>query len=263
MDVAIDDTYGPITGNKSKFVTPARRTHAAVLFEDQEATQAKCIVAGLLAHASKRLKTKIEELHFTDIYNRTGPWKVSPERYNLAVIKYMMIMYEKNKWRVLLQTIDDRTLADHPQLANIPSIEGLDPTNRSELSLILLLIKLRIATKALMPPINLYVDGGIKSVGEVIGKDIFKGWNAHASGRFSDSKAEPLLQIADFIAFVINRCTYLFLKNSRTKLDNRFLSSAGRMGINSADLVFEPFDERFGRSEFDLVHAKDRAGKGL
>lgn len=175
----------------------------------------------------------------------------------------MMIMYKRNKVPVLVQTVDDRTLADHSQLADFPSIEGLDPHDRGEFSLILLLIKIRIATKELMPPINLYVDGGIKRVGKVIGNQVFTGWTSPASGCFANSKTEQLLQIADFIAFVINRCTYLCLKEDRTGVDDRFLNWASQMGIKSNDLVPASFNKGFGRAELDLEHAKDRANKGL
>jgi hypothetical protein len=36
MHIAIDDTYGPNQPSTSEFVTGARRTHVAVVFEDND-----------------------------------------------------------------------------------------------------------------------------------------------------------------------------------------------------------------------------------
>ena len=263
MKIAIDDTYGPVTGTSSALVTTARRTHVAVVFSDEEAKIASEIILRLLTHASKRLHSTIRELHFADIYNKSGAWKNCPGKYNLAIMKYLMITYSKYKWRVLLQTIDERTMRDHPQLVSFPSIEGLNPQERSELSLILLLLKIRIELANTMPQIEMYVDGGLKKVGNPIGKQIFSGWQNSATGHFTDSAKQPLLQIADFLAFTINRITHLSLKSERSILDFRFLQAVSKMQLNCEDLTIFEAKRDFTRADFDEAHLSDRRLKGL
>ena len=263
LHIAIDDTYGPVGATDSVYVTGARRTHVAVVFADDEVGHVREEVKKCLGAFDEWLPSNPLEFHFVDIYNRKHPWSQLPGLANLAVFEFFAKIYTQYRWKVFLQTVDDRMLADHPKLNTLPNVDGLDSSNRSDLSLLWLCIKIRIAYKAEKPPLRLLVDQGSGSPGTGFGGQIFGDWGDRFSGQYSASSEEPLIQIADFLAFIINRSTHLATKKERTETDLWFLDLVGGMNINCDDLATHSLQEDFSVSEFDNLHRADRVKKGL
>ena len=142
-------------------------------------------------------------------------------------------------------------------------LDGLDLTNKTDLSLFLLLIKVKIKFKSNPSSINLIVDEGINEPGNTIGSLIFHDWPEPYSGVYSSSTEEPLLQLADFIAFCINRTNHLAMKTKRTNIDDWFLNLVGRMEIDCVDFKPTVLPVDFTVEDFDFVHSQDKAEKGL
>jgi hypothetical protein len=106
-------------------------------------------------------------------------------------------------------------------------------------------------------------DSGVKRPGTRFAETVFRKWQGQYDGSYVASEAEPLVQIADFLAFSINRCTHLQLKSGRTETDLWFLGLIGEMQIRSADLKRGDLPEDFTTAEIDAMHAEDRRAKGL
>src|SRR5258707_717320 len=83
------------------------------------------------------------------------------------------------------------------------------------------------------------------------------------SGYYAASIQEPLLQIADMMAFCINRVTHLSLKEHRTASDEEFLSMVTSMRIRSEDLSNIVLARDFTVEEIDMFHTMDRLRMGL
>ena len=132
-----------------------------------------------------------------------------------------------------------------------------------DLSLFWLLIKLKNTDFLLSNPLNIIVDEGKKKAGSKISEKIFHSWPNKVTGKFASSKDEPLLQLSDFFAFCINRCTHLSMKKNRTEVDSWFLNLIGSMKINCDDLKMGKLAEDFSVKDFDDLHRKDRSKKGL
>lgn len=264
MYIAIDDTYGPSSSaSRSQYITSDRRTHVAVVFADDEVDFIREQIRECLAYLGSLLPTLPAELHFSDIYNRRGVWKRLDNSRNLYLIESFVEIYTRYRWKVFLQTIHDYTQTDHPDLSTLRAVDGLDPTNRADLSLLLLCLQIRLAYKELKPTIRLIVDHGREAAGRPFGTQLFRDWGASFSGKYDLSSAEPLLQVADFISFCINRTSYLSTKPNRSDTDNAFLSLIGGMGINCDKLKPLIVKPGFTTEDVDALLRSDRVEKGL
>src|SRR6266446_2735014 len=120
MFIAIDDTYGPEQDTGSVYVTGARRTHVAVVFRDGEVAEIRQQLGNCRNFVTEMLGRQVSEFHFTDIYNRSGPWASAQKSENLDIIAAFASIYREYRWPVFVQTVDDRTMADHVALSDHP-----------------------------------------------------------------------------------------------------------------------------------------------
>ncbi len=263
MYIAIDDTYGPEIQTQSRYVSGERRTHVAVIFNDEDVQDFREQIHSCLEEIGRQIPNQVTEFHFVDIYNRNQPWDGLPEGVNLKIFEFFAYIYSRYHWPVIVQTIDSRTLRDHGIKNLVGKIEGLDLSNSADLSLLWLLIKIKMRYKQSPAPIHLLLDEGRKKPGAQFGSMIFHDWPQTFIGSYASSATEPLLQIADFIAFCINRSTHLSMKAKRTDIDNWFLRLVGGMKIDSEELVSTTLPSNFSAGDLDAVHDADRENKGL
>jgi hypothetical protein len=206
---------------------------------------------------------KPKEFHFVDIYNRNGVWGQMGSDMNLRIFAFFAHIYETYRWPVLVQTVDKRTFKDLKGLDKKLIFDGLKPTDPSDVALSLLCIQIRVRFKALNEPLTLLVDEGRKRAGQRFGDEMFRGWPKPFTGLYVSSSEEPLIQIADFMAFCVNRTTYLMLKEKRTEIDLWFLDLVGHMKINSNHLVPMTLNRDFTTDGFDEFHRLHRQHSGL
>lgn len=262
MHVAIDDTYGPITASPSKYITGARRTYVAIEFPDHEVDEIRANITSCLADIPNLLGIKPTEFHFVDIYNRKKEWKDTPDEKNLGIFEFFAEIYRMNKWRVHVQTVDDRTLLDHKIRLDL-TVDRINLRERDGQALFFLLAKLKQRVPGPPERLTLRIDAGRGKPGKPVAKALFREWGDHYDGQYAASHLEPLIQIADFVAFSINRVTHLSLKQQRTELDLWFLDLIGSMDILSDDLVSTLMSPDFTTTDIDDVHSADRRRKGL
>lgn len=262
MHIAIDDTYGPKTAIRSRYVTGNRRTHLGVIFDDSHVEHIRQQISGCLEYASELTGVAVKEFHFVDIYNRSKNWANLKGDQNLRLFAAFADIYSRFRWPVEIQTIDDRTL-NSEQWNNLKGkIDGLDVSKRSDLSLILLCMNIKKKYASRGEDLSLLIDQGKGRPGRQFGEKLFENWPAKFEGRYVSSE-EPLMQIADFVAYCVNRSTILQMKEARTDIDAWFLDMVGNMGLNSSDLKRAVLPINFNIKEFDELHDKDRAIKGL
>ncbi len=262
MHVAIDDTYGPITATSSKYVTGARRTYVAVEFPDESVDDIRTNVGGCLAAMPELLGISPTEFHFVDIYNRQREWKDVPSERNLAIFGFFAEIYRMHRWRVHVQTVDDRTLADHG-ICFDEIVDGIDLRERDGQALFFLLANIKYCVPRPPERLTVRIDAGREKPGKPIAKALFREWGDLYDGQYTASHREPLIQIADFLAFSINRITHLSLKPKRTELDDWFLELIASMEILSDDLARASLPQNFTTEDVDGIHSADRKRKGL
>jgi hypothetical protein len=162
-----------------------------------------------------------------------------------------------------VQTVDKRTLADHGIVEIRGKIDDLDLRKNDDLALLRLCVEIKSRYRHLGEPLTLIVDEGKKKAGKIFGSLIFTDWDAPYTGLYTSSADEPTLQIADLIAFCINRCAHLSLKQNRTEVDNTFIEMVSEMEINSNELTPIVLSDGFTVDDFDLFHRNDRILKKL
>lgn len=263
MHIAIDDTYGSNVPTGSKYVTENRKTHVAVCFKDDDVGDIRKEVRNFLSEINVKFKLSATEFHFVEVLNKKNEWKKLPADERLGIFEFFAKMYERYRWPIHVQTIDDRTLSDHGMTIGGKIGTELDLSKRADLSLLFLLIKIKLEYKAAAPPITLFLDEGRRPPGTAFGKCVFPDWPAPYKGQYASSRAEPLLQLADFFAYCINRSTYLATKNDRSVSDDQLLALVTGMEMSSPDLKRFSLPVGFKVDSFDAAHAEDRREKGL
>jgi Protein of unknown function (DUF3800) len=258
LHVAIDETYGPRGYGRSRYVTGERRTQVGVVFDDDKVEYIREQIIECLSALREFSGGKHKEFHFVDIYNRNGIWGCVPTGINLRIFEFFAHIYESYRWPVLIQTVDKRTFRDMDGLNKKMSFDGLDPCDPSDVALSLLCLKIRMRFRSSNEPLTLILDEGRRKVGQPFGDELFRGWPASFVGRFASSEQEGLLQIADFVAFCINRSTHLSLKEKRTDLDLWFMELVGQMRLNCDDIVPLLVTADFTVEQFDEFHRLHR-----
>lgn len=120
MHLVIDDTYGPAISTTSDYVTDNRRTNVAIAFPDEDVFFIQNQIVSCLKFVNKKFSIDLKEFHFVEIYNRKSPWDKLHDKANLAIFSFFAEIYTKYKWKVFIQTVDNRTLKDH----NVEKVKG-------------------------------------------------------------------------------------------------------------------------------------------
>ena len=261
MHIAIDDTYSSNVNIQSQYVTADRRTNVAVCFHDADVAAVRNELIVYLCQINDLFGMSAEEFHFVEIMNKKKLWAGLPQEQILPIFSKFVQIYNSHQWPVLIQTIDHRTLGDHG-LTIQGSLDGIDLSKKEGQSLMMLLI--RIKHRFLQEPqLTILMDEGQGSPGQRFGEAVFASYGGIYDGYFESSKAEPLLQVADFVAYVINRSTNLSTKANRSPDENLFIRLAGSLQLNTSDVTFANVPKNFGQTEFDAIHQSDRQAKGL
>jgi hypothetical protein len=184
MHIAIDDTYGPVDVEPSRYVTGKRRTYVGVQFTDTEAEEVREDVRGCLAALPDLLGIAPTEFHFVDMYNRKGLWAAMPSEANLDLFEFFADIYRRYRWPVWVQTVDDRTLANG-ELAVNGVVDGINLTTREGQALMLLLLKIRRQLPSYPERVVLRIDEGMGRPNAPFALKIFSAWRDSFDGRYA------------------------------------------------------------------------------
>lgn len=264
MYIAIDDTYSSTIPQCSKYITDQRRTHVAVVFNDSEVNHIRKQINDLLEEVSNDIGKVVKEFHFVDIYNQNGVWSGLSDEYNLDIIECFATIYKKYKWPVHIQSIDEHTFKEHGIVEIQGKLDGLDLYTKEGQSLLFLLLKIKRTYISNPSPLTIYMDEGKHKPGVVFAKNIFHDWPCKYDGIYASSDSEPLLQIADFLAYSINRVKNLSLKAERSEMDLWFMELIAEMGINNTkDISMTLLPEDFKIEDINKIHENYRKKIGL
>ncbi|HAS3561358.1 TPA: DUF3800 domain-containing protein [Vibrio cholerae] len=266
MYIAIDDTYGAVFDYDSDYITSNRRTNVAISIPNNQVDYVREQIRSILAVFREDFGINAEELHFVDIYNRKHPWNKFKNGENLAIFKAFFEIYRLHNWKIFIQTLDDYSYKDHDMSKFDVKFNDLDLNKREHLSLFFLLIKIKRFYKERSEDLTVFMDEGLGKPGSGFCEDIFRDYSAGYVGRFESSASEPLLQLADFVAFTINRNTHLLGKNKRTDIDNWFLKEFNNVCFNCSDLTISTYDKNIDEliaQDVDACIFENRILKGL
>jgi hypothetical protein len=213
----IDETGSP--GNISESITlkSDRKTYVAVFINSNIR---KNIISDINSIISKYSSSEnpINELHFTDLINRRKEYKTLDTETILSIIKDVSDAFNKYSLPFFLQTITPRSLEEN----------GLvNRANKSidEIALDFLFQRIKnfIKDNNLKDNFEIIIDQGLNKPGHKTEIPTLKELSKENFMLFQSSSENPLIQVADFFAFTMNRNQMMLIKDNRTDFDNLLL----------------------------------------
>lgn len=241
--IYIDDTGSPDETTNSKFSSKKSKTWTAVIMSkderiDAEEQMKECI------ECLKFHYNGADEFHFTDIYQGKKKFKRINIDERFYLFEIFAGIFRDMQYPILVQTFSEedynRNNIDNSKSHNI---DGFDLKSYNDLSLygLLKLVKDYLGENKdkYPPPYEIIIDEGKKKnagetqeVPSIFNKDLFEDKIFYKS-----SKETLLLQLADFVAYSLNRYRIILQNNKKGENDKRFLRVCRDANFNTINLV--------------------------
>ena len=220
--IAIDDSGSPGSKVESKFLTSSRNTWVGVLVVADQLSK----LNSDLTYFNKQIKEglNINELHFADLVNGNNEFSGLDQERRLELLYIFCLFYKEYQFPFFIQTTNPETLAENGLIIKARKIlyGGLDFTSHKCQGLLLLLIKIKkyIEDQNLSrDTVDFVIDEGLKKKGSKLTLPILSKIRSDCQLRFESSKNEQILQIADFVAYGINRIQTTMVKDPKERTD--------------------------------------------
>ncbi|MBP4143202.1 DUF3800 domain-containing protein [Flavobacterium sp. P4023] len=209
----IDETGSP--GNISESITLKndRKTYVAVFIKSEIRENIICDINSIISNYSSS-KNPINELHFTDLLNRRKEYKSLDTETVLSIIKDVTDCFNKYSLPFFLQTVTPRTLEENGLLNK--KNKSLDEI---ALDFLFQRIKNFIEENNLKDNFEIIIDQGLNKPGHKTEIPTLKELSKDNFMLFQSSSENPLIQVADFFAFTMNRNQMMLIKEDRTDFD--------------------------------------------
>lgn len=270
--VVIDETGNPGQSTRSSYLHPNRKSWAAVVLSPSNFA----VAAKELPPAINALRDICggDEFHLTDIYRGHKSFKgVSPEK-RLGVIAFLAHLFAQYRYPIIFQTLDPIGAKAFSNQNFQRKMGSLDLRKHGELALWMLLIRIQdyISEESHQVPSPVYVvldesekwkDSRSINISETVSNPkAFVGEMIYSR----NSKEFPLVQLADFAAFTINRQQWLMTldREKITDFDLAFLRivSDARMNTVNINQVKVNLD-LWQPQDYDFMRQLDDAQKGI
>ena len=226
--VVVDDTGSP-GGAGYRYLPRDRKTWVGVIIPPDRCAKALDAVKNVTSEINQKIK--ISELHFVDIFGGRKQYKDLSWDERLSIFSIMTDLFLSLKLGCILQSSFTAAEAVACRLAlDLPS--QLKPFNLNkveDLALFVLLVKIDVAIRrdGATPAQKAYcfIDEGWKK--KNLGVQFVPGFLDSFAGNslmFGRSSELPLLQLADFAGFVVNRSQIIYGRNEMNKYDLEFMS---------------------------------------
>lgn len=210
---AIDDTGSPGNTSQSKTLKSDRKTYVAVFIHT--AVQEKIIkdINEILVKYSNQNHT-ISELHFTDLINRRKEYKNFSSELVVAIINDVAKSFNHYSLPFFIQTITPHTLEEN-------GLKNTQNKSLDEIALDFLTIRIKkyVIENSLENKFEIVMDQGLHSPGHKKNIPSLKEIMESNFILSQTSTQNPLIQVADFFAFAMNRNQMMLIKESRTEFD--------------------------------------------
>jgi hypothetical protein len=266
-DVAVDDSGTPGVTPKSSSLHADRKTWAAVIVPPAAVSGLR---RGLEIFIDGVRGDYADELHFTDIYNGRRAFRSIAIEKRYELLDLMANMFRAFKLPIIIQTCSPEHLAEiRAEMADWPArMPWFKLDDHEHVALLFLLCQVRMfirqQSKVLPRPLPLIIDEGLQKSGNEL---LMSGWaDLFAGGRatFRSSRQTPLLQLADFAAFVVGRVQWIASAGISKHRDREFLKivSPERLWVVNLPAAVLRADEN-SAGEYERVLQADRLLKGL
>lgn len=260
--IVCDDTHSSQENGESKYISSNRRSYVGIEInpDDWETIASKIREM----HDEFNLPDDLKNFHFTDMYNARGYWKENREKSNKIFEKFTEL-FEKYQIETFVQTIEEYTpvqgvtwpegFLDIKKLAGNNLLDGI--------AFVLMVSKVLRKLKSGESACFLVEEGCLGKAGK---KYACESQGIHAEFHFMNKNFE-LLQLADFLAFSINRIKMIALKNDMNYSDSEIFKTLYErlsIAINCKDAIKSRIDDiPHIKEQYEDMLRNDRKAKGL
>ena len=265
--IVIDDSGSPGDNIESQFLTNLRKTWVAVLIND---SCLKSLQKDLKYIKNLFKKFNIDELHFADLINGNGNYKVFTQEKRLALLDAFCMFFRQYKLPFFVQTTNPDTLGENGLILALKKIsyKGLDLADYEVQGLFLLFLRVVEYLKENNMPNGDYeiiIDEGLKKAGTRLEIPLFQEYTFKL--KFEQSKNNLLLQIADFVAYSVNRMQRTMVKDPalRTSFDKEviYIISEAFHDCKASGVKLVGMDINIStKDDYDYEHIKQRMKDG-
>lgn len=219
--IFIDDTGSPGSVSESEFDSNDAKTWVALLLNEDLYTKAKYEMGELL----KDLQTTgAMEFHFTHILQGTKEFNGMELDERLAIINYFAGFFRENQFPLLIQTLASEDYKrskielDNKKLKK----DNFKVGENADLALIRLLVRIKHYLKENglnQEPFTITIDSGRQQGGTTQACSLFGDRLKDGCLTYQKSHEEPMLQLADFAAFMLNKQRLILTKKIKTDLE--------------------------------------------
>lgn len=270
--VVVDETGNPGQSTGSKYLHPNRKSWAAVVLSPDKFA----IAARELPLAIETLREICggDEFHMTDIYRGHKSFKGVSIEKRLGAIAFLAHIFAEYRYPILFQSLDPIGAIALSNPIFHRKLGSLDLRKHDELALWMLLVRIRdyisgdddlahTSAHVVLDESGKWKDSRAVDISETLSDPrAFAGQKIYSR----NSKGFPLIQLADFAAFTVNRQQWLMtLPRERiTDFDLEFLRivSGANMNLINIKQVRMSLDT-WQPQEYDFLREVDDEIKGV
>jgi hypothetical protein len=225
--VFVDDTGSPGMANTPAKLHPDRKSWVAVVVPPDKVIPVTSAINEILGPLRE---IGVNGCHFAEIYSGKGRYrKELPSELRTVLFQFFADVIYVNELAIYVQTFDPETHAKHvgrwPRLPKIASC--FDMRRHEDAALWFLLVRVRehlLANRTVNDQrAMVFVDEGMKKPGTCVEIDVFHDVFLDGHLLFASSAVAPLLQLADFAAFCVNRTQLIIRKQKPSDFEVDFL----------------------------------------
>ena len=235
--IYIDDT-GTSQQSKSKYINGNLSSYVAVVLNaNQRENISKAINNFRLLFSDE---FELDEFHFTEIFSGKKKFRKVNIDLRLKIFETFANIYNKYNCPIYIQSLtDEDVIRNEMEDWRGFKKDGFNFSKNSHLCLWFLLVRLK--NKELINsyelPFEIYVDSGKQEPNTNQKVDILNQFAKNSEIQYLDSKADPLIQFIDFIAFTLNRCRWILMNNKKSETDFKFLNIAELANFNTVNML--------------------------
>lgn len=234
--IFIDDSGNPGTRTENKYDSTDRKSWYAIVLTAAQRNRAHSIMIGLIAQNFKEFD--VNEFHFTDIFSGIKAYKGVSIQRRMKIFEDFAELFREMKYPILSMTMssEDYKSSKIQRPKGKHMIDSFNMSRHEDFSLCYLFLRCHYFLKKNRNnslPVEVIIDAGRQKDGSTQIMDAFKSNFIDRTIKYIASEKEPMLQLADYAAFCLNKGYWLQNKGVRTNFDIEWLKIFARANFQT------------------------------
>lgn len=230
--IYIDDTGNAQHRSGFKYDTSKSASWCAIILNEKQYDSALKFMNYMSNELQKQLD--MDEFHFADIFSAKDIYRNVENRFD--IFKDFSRFSALEQYIVILQSFGEDDYKRNKIEKTNTVIDGFKLYEYSDFALFILLLRIKdylSSNLSYTKPYKIVIDEGRYKNNSYQDCLILGDLLENKKILYKSSKEEKLLQLADFTAFTLNRCTWLNMKDNLSVYDKDFLQIASDANFNA------------------------------